>query len=60
LEIIQAKNKFNDKLKKYGADCLFIAKGTFLDLELEKNKTYPWQLIYKDNTAVIYEYEKKN
>ncbi len=54
LEIIQARNNYNQKLNEYGADCLFIANGTFLDLELQNKHNRLWQEIYRDETGVIY------
>jgi len=56
LEIIQTQQGFEDRLEKLKVDCIFISKGTFLDLELRKNKL-PWQVIYQDDFAVIW---KKN
>jgi len=54
LEIIQARNGFSQRLIDYNADCLFISKGTFLDLELKNNPIYPWEIIYQDDRATIY------
>lgn len=54
LEILQAKPKYNQKLKKMNADCLLIAPGTFLDLELVDKENDSWQEIYRDQIAVIY------
>jgi len=55
LEILQTKPGFNEKLLRYGADCIFILPNTFLDLELKKDKSYPWKLIYQDPVSVIYQ-----
>ena len=56
LEIIQAQPKWQEVLKKYKINYLFIANATFLDLELKTNpQQYPWQEIYRDKKAVIYE-----
>ena len=55
LEIIQAREGFEKELDRYGADCLFISKGTFLDLELRKNKLYPWKIIHESGTVIIYQ-----
>ncbi len=55
LEIIQARPGFEESLKTYGADCLFIGNGTFLDLELEKNPDHLWKKIYEDKQATIYQ-----
>lgn len=54
LEIIQAQEGFDQRLINYGADCLLIAKGTFLDLELKENQNHPWEIIYQDNRSTIY------
>lgn len=58
LEIIQAKEGFEEKLDQYQADCLFISQGTFLDLELKNNSHYLWEKTYEDEIAVIY--QRKN
>jgi len=55
LEILQTREGFNDKLLQYGADCIFIAKGTFLDLELKEKNDYPWKSIYEDKISTIYQ-----
>jgi len=55
LEIIQARPGFEKRLKNYGADCLLIARGTFLDLELRKNPRQEWLLIYQDQVASLYQ-----
>lgn len=57
LEIIQARKGFDQRLFDYGANCLFISKGTFLDLELKKNPDHPWEIIYQDDRASIYKKE---
>lgn len=54
LNIIQAQKDYNKRLEKFKADCLLIAKGTFLDLELDDKQTDPWRKTYRDKTAVIY------
>jgi len=56
LEIIQARDGWDQKLTDYQADCLFIGNGTFLDLEIEKNQNqYGWLAVYEDQQAVIYQ-----
>ncbi len=56
LEIIQAQPDWQKILEKYKINYLFIAQGTFLDLELKNNPNqYLWQEIYRDQKAVIYE-----
>jgi len=55
LEIMQAKNNWNEKLKIIKTDYLLIAGGTFLDLKLQKDpKKYGWVEKYRDNISVIY------
>jgi len=60
LEIIQSLPGWQETLKKYKIDHLFIANGTFLDLELKaRPQKYSWKEIYRDKKAVIYEkYDK--
>jgi len=56
LEIIQTQPGWQEILEEHKINYLFIAKGTFLDLELKTNsQQYPWQEIYRDEKAVIYE-----
>ena len=56
LYIIQAKSGWNEMLKKYKTDYLLIGKGTFLDLELQKNAAkYGWKESYRDDVAVFYQ-----
>ena len=55
LEIIQARKGFEKELERYGADCIFISKGTFLDLELKSKTKYPWKNIYEDDMSVIWQ-----
>ena len=56
LEILQTQPGWNETLRKYSTDYIFIAPGTFLDLALDKNKSleFGWQEEYRDRTAVIY------
>lgn len=56
LEIIQAQDGFEKRLDNFSTDCIFISKGTFLDLELRKEgQKYPWQIIYDDDFAVVWQ-----
>ena len=56
LDIIQTKDKWNDKLRSLKTDFIFIADGTFLDLLLQKEQDkYHWREVYRDKIAVIYQ-----
>jgi hypothetical protein len=57
LEIIQARPGWNETLARYQTGYIFIAPGTFLDLELEdgRGRQYGWEEKYRDAAAVIYE-----
>lgn len=56
LEILQVQPGWNETLAKYHTDYLFIAPGTFLDLELKNNNAlkYGWKEELRNKTAVIY------
>ncbi len=58
LNIIQAQKNYNKKLEEFNADCLLIANGTFLDLELAGKRDGLWQEIYRDKIAVLYQKNK--
>lgn len=60
LEIIQARPGFNQRLINYGADCLLIGRGTFLDLALKEKPSLSWQPIYEDKQAVLYQYQPQS
>jgi len=56
LDIIQHQPGWEQTLESYKIDYLFIGAGTFLDLKLKNSPDkYPWQEIYRDQKAVIYE-----
>lgn len=55
LEIIQAQPGYQKLLDQYQIDYLLIPPGTFLDLELKNNPQAPWQPIYQDKTAILYQ-----
>jgi len=56
LNIIQHQPGWEQTLATYKIDYLFIGANTFLDLELKTSPDkYPWQEIYRDQKAVIYE-----
>lgn len=56
LEILQTRPGWQETLEKYGINYLFIQNNNALDLELKKKPhQYPWQEIYRDNKAVIYQ-----
>jgi len=57
LELIQARDGYEQRLEDYGAEALFIQTGTFLDLKLQQNenKNSSWLEAYRDGVAVIYE-----
>jgi len=55
LDILQTQPGWNEKLRKWKTDYLFISNGTFLDLLLQKKaKKYHWQEVYRDRRSVIY------
>ena len=56
LEILQARPGWNETLQKYNTNYIFIAPGTFLDLELKNNQglKYGWNEEYRSQTTVIY------
>lgn len=54
LEIIQARDGYQERLDEYGTNWLLIGKGTFLDIELQENEDSPWEERYRDDIAVIY------
>lgn len=54
LELIQAKEGYQERLDRYGTDWLLIGKGTFLDIELQENEDSPWKEQYRDDISVIY------
>lgn len=55
LKIIQTQPGWNEKLTQLNTQYIFISKGTFLDLLLQKeNERYGWKEEYRDNIAVIY------
>jgi len=53
LSTYQTQPGWQDTLKKYNIDYILISPGTFLDLELKKNK-YPWKEIFKSKFSVLY------
>ena len=55
LEIIQARRGWQNLLAEYETDLLLIDRGTFLDLELQKNKNLGWREIFRGERGVIYE-----
>lgn len=57
LEILQAREGWNEALARYQTNYLFLAPGTFLDLALEKDQArkFGWEEQYRDETAVIYQ-----
>ncbi|MFH1561514.1 MAG: hypothetical protein ABID04_02960 [Patescibacteria group bacterium] len=55
LEILQTQPGFEASLDQFGADCLFIGTGTFLDLELKQNPNPKWREIFSDQVATIYQ-----
>ncbi len=54
LEILQAQPEYQDKLDKYNIDYILIPPNTFLDLELQENKTKLWKEIYRDKISALY------
>lgn len=55
LEIMQARNNWNKKLKDLKTDYILINTNTFLDLALKKDfKKYGWIEKYRDHSSVIY------
>lgn len=54
LEIIQAREGWSERVINYGADCLFISKGTFLDLELREKGNPGWLLEFEDEKEALY------
>ncbi len=54
LEVIQAKDGYLSRLDTYGADCLLIGKGTFLDLALNTNSQRKWQRLVEGPRGVLY------
>lgn len=60
LKIIQAQPGFEERLNSYGADCLLISQGTFLDLALRKATVSNYQLLFSDKTASLYRRNSKN
>ena len=54
LEIIQAREGYQDSLEKYNTDWMLIGAGTFLDLELQELDNSPWNEEYRDDIAVVY------
>lgn len=59
LEIIQAQPGYQKILDRYHTDWLFIGAGTFLDLKLQEDPNTPWQEVYRDDIAVIYQRKEK-
>ena len=55
LKILQTQPGWNEKLTQLNTKYIFIGRGTFLDLLLQKEKeAYGWKEEYRDNIAVIY------
>ncbi len=54
LQIIQAQPNYQKLLDQYKIDYLLIPPGTFLDLKLKNSQT-PWEEIYQDETAILYQ-----
>lgn len=54
LEIIQAREGYQEKLDEYKTDWLFIGAGTFLDIELKEKEDSVWKEAYRDRISVIY------
>lgn len=55
LKILQTQPGWNEKLEKLNTKYLFIGKGTFLDLLLQKESAkYYWREEYRDEISAIY------
>lgn len=55
LDILQTRPGWQETLKEYNIDWLFIGPGTFMDLKVRSNpQFFGWQEVYRDKIAVIY------
>lgn len=56
LAVLQTQPGWDERLTQLNTKYIFIGRGTFLDLLLQKeSKKYGWEEKYRDKTAVIYE-----
>ncbi len=53
LEIIQAKEGYDEKLRNYNTQVIIMPSGTFLDLVLQKDPQ-GWKEVYRNSIDVIY------
>ncbi len=55
LETLQTQPGWQETLKEYNINWLFIGPGTFMDLKIRENpESFGWQEVYRDKKAVIY------
>jgi hypothetical protein len=56
LETLQTQPGWEQTLKDYQINWLFISPGTFMDLKIRDNPpSFGWQEVYRDERAVIYQ-----
>jgi len=55
LETLQTQPGWNETLKEYNINWIFISPGTFMDLKLKDNpQEFGWQEVFRDEISVIY------